>query len=73
MNGYHQESEQYCWPTAGDNSGGMTLDKINNFSHCDRITDKTLPIVFPMKKVLSEAAALLYDIRRPILCTHRSS
>ena len=27
----HQESEKYCWPTAGDNSGGNTLDKMNNF------------------------------------------
>ena len=35
------------------------------FSHCDRIPDKTLPIVFPMEHVLSEAA-LLYGIRRPI-------
>ena len=35
MNGYHQESEQYCWPTAGDNSGGKTLDKMNNVQCID--------------------------------------
>ena len=28
------------------------------FSHCDRITDKTLPILFPMENVRSEAALL---------------
>ena len=40
---------------------------IGNFSHCDRITDKTLPIIlFPVENVRSEAA-LLCGIRvRPI-------
>ena len=28
------------------------------FSRCDRITDKTLPILFPMENVYSEAALL---------------
>ena len=28
------------------------------FSHCDRITDKTLPLLFPMENVRSEAVLL---------------
>ena len=28
-------------------------------NHCDRITDKTLPILFPMEKVRSEAASII--------------
>ena len=35
------------------------------FSHCDRITDKTLPIMFPMEKVRSEAASVHTSPRRP--------
>ena len=34
------------------------------FSHCDRITDKTLPILFPMENVRSEAA-LMCGIHKP--------
>ena len=36
------------------------------FSHCNRITDKTLLILFPMENVRSEAD-LLCGIRRPIM------
>ena len=32
------------------------------FSHCDRITDKTLPILFPVEKVRSEAASIIVYI-----------
>ena len=34
------------------------------FSHCDRITDTTLPISFPVEKVRTEAASIIMYIDR---------